>query len=285
MKIPDQYNNLVLVRHLEDEPYISDTRDSHILDSEKHKASSIIMDISRILEEQSYANVQLYTSPLLRSLETSEIVSAGLQELSIQVMTHSDNALSSMGHGRLSGEITLPEERRITEKIAKRIYMVETFDNSNPYYRYGDPITDSNGVPKYPELIGKFEEFGECQIEMSFRIYKFMIGLVEREVELENSLIVLVTHTVFIIRTMSFPHLVNHRSPLWYLIPSGEVYKLEQEMLEKVLGDFDYGAFFSKELPIYYLDINSIKTIYDLLVNELAVIRASYLQRFNVTLI
>ena len=174
----------ILVRHLSDIEDLSKAdRDSSIDPREEKYVLKMSEYIGKILKEERRPPLIFY-SPRRRVTQTLELVmeQVRLSEDSSRVVPSIwDPRLIGLHRGKYNLPATYkPGDVFVPNDIAWDVWVKETFTYKNLLYRYGDPLF-SNNKPKYPELVGQFQELGENHVEFSLRIYSFLIEFLKSE--------------------------------------------------------------------------------------------------------
>jgi hypothetical protein len=86
-----------------------------------------------------------------------------------------------------------------------------------------------NGIARYPELIGKFNTYGENQIDFSIRFYSFILDLIHLYETEPNEYIIMLTHNVIVSRIIGLQKIAQDlpNSPINPSEVSGKLYYLE----------------------------------------------------------
>jgi broad specificity phosphatase PhoE len=267
------------IRHVEEvNNDLSVARDGHIDSGELYIIDDYhVPEILECIEEKSPENVDIICSDTERSQETSEYLKLKLeQKTTIPVTVEIDPRSNPLHHGTYKKGIT-PDNPLV--KSAKKIYIQETFVNKNPWYRYGDiqGIQDA-----YSDLGEIFIEPGECQAELTIRLYRLFLDLLER-MEAENkTLFVLSTHYVVITRLLSLQYISQSKSNFhMFYSPNAELYMHEWEAGNELMKDYDFHDFFKVHNYIFDIDMAEIGKIRNAIETDLNIFVAGYMQRYG----
>jgi len=120
-------------------------------------------------------------------METAELVKNYLVDkpIKLKIVSEVDNNLREIDQGKF----ILPEDYKPGDsfaglKIAGKIFSSETFNPDDSYkdnldYHFGDPLLQSDGTYKYPELAQYFSEYGESYRDVLIRFYSQIVKLSE----------------------------------------------------------------------------------------------------------
>jgi hypothetical protein len=178
MAKPDCGYEIGLLRHFRDEEY-SDAdgkRDTGV----KINPAEVEETASQVLiaaKERGCMRVVFQTSELTRALHTSQAMAHELQrqDPKLDVVEYRNKGLSPLEHGRYA-----QGSNGVAEKLAWNAFVEQTFGKENLFYRHGDPIIgQKDNEATYPELVGKFVQYGENQIEFTRRVYTFFLSLAD----------------------------------------------------------------------------------------------------------
>ncbi len=202
-------------RHFEDVNDLTDGLDTKLKplsEQPKEMVESVINEILANTLEKGLSRVLIVSSNKVRALETSEIVKDGLAEKDPTIKTKiiSDSRFAELDHGIPILPDGYVREARIDYlKDAWNVFWSETFSPDGNYkncnYRFGDPLV-VDGMPTYPELEGKFSEFGESYKQLCLRYYDGVLEFLKNIDRLggKEMNVVLIAHsaTVAIINKM-----------------------------------------------------------------------------------
>jgi broad specificity phosphatase PhoE len=227
-----------------------------------------------------YENVTLITSDMERSKQTANLLIDEIKsKINIDIQAEIDPRTATENHGKYK-KGTLRSNPLI--KKAKNLYLEETFEKGNIWYKYGD--AHSEGELKYPELNEIFEEPGENQIEIQIRINEFILDTIERIKENPKTLLVLSTHhlTMGIILYLQY---VAERygvlAPLTYR-PGGEIHKNEFIGIQEMVGGWEnYYNFFKNRNYVFEMDMNKLELLRPVIQSELDIYLARYVQHYG----
>lgn len=193
-------------RHLEDENDLTegfDTRLKPLSEQSPEMVKTIVNEIIKNTLGKHLDKILIVSSDRKRAVETSQIIKKEIVSLDANIKSRiiTDPRFAELHHG----EPILPEgyvkEKRIEYlKDAWSAFWQETFDEEGNYrnynYQFGDPII-TDGEAKYPQLVGKFSEFGESYKDMCLRYYEGILEFLEnmRRIEEAKLNLVLISHS------------------------------------------------------------------------------------------
>ncbi|MDP9249093.1 MAG: hypothetical protein M3M85_01095 [bacterium] len=183
--------SISVAKHLEDENDLSKNRDAGLVPGQEQLAFSMAEAIHEHAISNKFRILLFYVSPKKRALETAELVKKCLADKTdkLRIILKVDTNLREIDQGRF----ILPESYQTGDhfpglKIAGQIFSAETFNSENPAndnlnYHFGDPLLQTDGTYKYPELLQYFSERGESYRDILLRFYGEVIkfsGSLER---------------------------------------------------------------------------------------------------------
>lgn len=271
-----------MLRHLEEEFAPEVNRDGSIDSKEvellvNHYVPSIIEDV----KSGRYDSIKVISSDKLRSKQTTDILKNEItKHVDVSIKQEVDPRTSAENYGIYKKGV---ESNDPLIKKAKRIYIRETFEKRNVWYRYGASSNDFDGET-YPELDEIVESPGENQIEINIRIYRLVLDLLKRIKENPETLYILSTHFIVMSRLLSLQHIAEkNNTPIsLFYHPQGELYKHENEATEQMIGGWDkFYEYFSDKNFIFDIDISKLEQIQDVLQAELDISLAKYMQHYG----
>lgn len=189
-------------------------RDAPLAATEKNEKN--LVEISdKILERlrrSSKKAVLFITSPRRRSKETASLLAQEIKKRSVDKIKFryvNDENLKSTEQG----EFILPDGYTAGSffeglSIASKIFLTESLDKSskNLNYRFGDPVIQSDGTYKYPELATYFKKSGETYAQSLIRIFTSVIELSKKLDKLNLSTEVVVIYHGFVFHILKGLH-------------------------------------------------------------------------------
>jgi len=172
---------VVLVRHGKDKCQLDPALDQPLDNSAISDVCQLADDIATLAKQAckkiSCETIKIFSSPKMRSLETSEIIQCYLKADGFIVDVKIEDDLRELYQGDF-----LIKKTECCENFAPLMGAWTAFREQmlcgNLLYRFGDSIhyTD-NGECAYPAISGWFTKFGENQAEFSLRMYRFFVKL------------------------------------------------------------------------------------------------------------
>jgi broad specificity phosphatase PhoE len=207
MAKPDCGYEIGLLRHFKDEEYSdADGKRDTGVKLNQLEVEQTASQVLKAAKERGCNRVVFQTSELTRALHTSQAMAQELQrqDPKLAVFEYRNKGLSPLEHGRYANG-----SNGRAEKLAWEAFVKETFDKGQIFYRHGDPIISRNGEALYPELEGKFIQYGENQVEFTRRVYTFFLSLADAFTmqygdpqDKCNSLHVISAHTAILMRLL-----------------------------------------------------------------------------------
>lgn len=200
-----------LVRHVEELKSAVDKRDGSIDYDEIQVVTDFYApEILSDIKLGSYDNIVIICSDMKRSIQTSQVLSDEIRKSSnITINCQIDERCGPQLHGRYKTNISFDDP--LLDR-AKSVYLIETFEKSNIWYRYGD---SNNGLGEelYPELNDIFVEAGENQVELSIRTYGLCLDLIDIVRASPKTLFILSTHYLTMSRLLALESLPEYNMP------------------------------------------------------------------------
>lgn len=273
-----------LIRHIEEDQNSTDIRDG-VIDSNEIKLleEKYIPAILENIKSGEFEKIVIISSDKSRSLQTSGLLKKGLNNLSaIPIIDEIDPRTSAQEHGKYKEGLSM--ENPLVKK-AKSVYIKETFEKKNIWYRYGD-TKDAFGNEIYPELKNVFESTGENQIELSIRMYRFFLDLIEKRKQNPKTLFVLSTHYIVMSRLLSLEYLSGKLDnfAMFSFHTNGDLYMHEWEATKDMLNGENFHEYFRVRNFIFDVDISKIDKIKFAIQSDLDVLLAKYMQHYGTTI-
>lgn len=141
----------------------------------------IVDAIKKKLKSQNKSSVLFVSSSKRRSLETCEEIQS-LLRVEMGGDLKSKISIDTRLDTNDQGKFILPESYEAGDHFpglsaASKIYIDEFSKKKNINYRFGDPVIETNGTYLYPELCGRFSEYGETYAEVFTRILTSVIDM------------------------------------------------------------------------------------------------------------
>jgi len=202
----DRVNNFLLLRHLEE----SATQEELIKDGYYKVDKLSLVDekyansVAKAIKESEITSAVLVSSNSVRTKMTTRLLRKELKrklDTTCDLTLRSDSRANTINHPELVTPLSSQNIHLFNQ--AKRVFVAEAFVNKNPFYRFGDSA--SNGKQEYPELQGLFQGGGECQLDMSIRLYELILDLIDER----GGLVVLCTHLVVMSRFLALQSLAE----------------------------------------------------------------------------
>ncbi len=271
-----------MLRHLEEESEATINRDGDINTKEIDLLINFyIPSIINEVRSERYDRIVVISSDRQRSKQTAAILKNEItKHISIPIDQETDPRTSAENHGEYKEGI---DEDNPLVKKAKFIYLRETFEKKNIWYRYGASTNDFD-EETYPELTEIFDSPGENQIELNIRIYRFILDLLSRIKKNPETLFVLSTHYIVMSRILSLQHIAGENDSFLSLFyqPQGELYKHENEVTEKMIGGWgNFYDFFTTKNFVFDVDISKLESIQDVIQSDLDILIAKYMQHYG----
>lgn len=271
-----------MVRHLEEGAESTMNRDADI------DAKNIDLLINRYIpsivheiEAGKYDRIVVISSDKSRSQQTTEILKDELaKQVEVPIEQEVDPRTSAENHGAYK-EGVKTDDPLINR--AKRIYLQETFEKGDVWYRYGSD-TDGSGRESYPELSQIFESSGENQIELNIRIYRFILDLLAKIKEDPKTLYILSTHYIVMSRILSLAHIAEKSDPAFSLFydQHGELYQKENKATEEMIGGWDnFYDYFATNNFVFDVDMSKLEQIRNAIQSDLDLSIAQYMQHYR----
>lgn len=166
---------LPVIRHFKDTDNLRDYEmDNPLMPSQEAEARTIGEQLAADVLKEEYKAILLVVSPKKRAIETAGLIQHYFHNNhdNLKVSVSINDNLRELDQGKL----ILPEDyvsRTFFKPLPRawEVFWDETFVNyNNPLYKFGDPMIQNN-IPRYPELLGFFETYGECYRDLSLRLY------------------------------------------------------------------------------------------------------------------
>jgi len=272
---------LKIIRHIEEQESNFDFRNSPINNDEVNILKDYyIPEIITDIESGKYNNVTIISSDKLRSTQTSEILKNEIAKHSgIPINNEVDDRSSPQFHGIYRPGLD-SEDYRI--EMARSIYIKETFEKGNVWYRYGDSKSDT-GESLYPEMDDIFSKPGENQIELNIRMYGFCLDLLDRVEQDPSTLFILSTHYLTMSRFLALEAISKAKSPFGLFIKPGELYKEEWDTTKEIVKESGYKEFFKEHNYVFNVDLSKLDEIRGSITSELCTLLDRYEQHYEKT--
>lgn len=274
------HERITILRHLEeDNQDLGVERDGEVQESEV----SLVRDhfapfVAEMCESDNKSTIKIITSDTKRAKTTSELLQSELDaEYGLGSTIIIDPRTEALKHGQYKVG-TSPNNPLV--KRAQQIYLKETFNKNNPWYRHGSTTSESDGST-YEELYEIFEAPGENQIELSIRFYSFLNELLD-DVNQED-LVVLSSHYVILSRLLSLQHISNDVDPLFslYYNSEGKLYEQEWHAGLEMMGDVRFHDFFRQHNYVFDLNMGKIGKLRAVISTDLEILKAQYMQHYG----
>ena len=274
-----------IVRHLEEVASGHIDRDADIEPVDQKEMDRLmnqyLPSIIEDIKSGKYNKMVFVSSDKIRSKRTAEILKkeAGRQ-LDIPIDIETDPRTSAEGHGEYKKGVT-PKDPLI--KVAKMAFVKESFENKNPWYRHGSVATENN-PSAYPELAKIFESSGENQIEISIRMYRFILDLLEKVRENPKTLYVLTVHHIVMSTILTLLHLLEKKGKFINLIyhPAGEMHTDTTKAVEEMVGGWDkFYEYYSNHNYLFDVDPAQLGEMEEIIRTELDILLAQYMQHYG----
>jgi len=267
-------DEIKILRHLEEkQTNIAGSRDGEILAEEISLIEEqYVPQIVEKAKEQGVDKVSIICSDTKRSKMTSDLLVDDLEAKGLNVDLQVDPRVGPLKHGKYKQVENFSDQHPLVKR-AQGIYISETFDHHNPWYRHGDPVLLPDGSYKYPELTEIFEIPGENQVEISMRLYRFFLDLIDENRD-KSSLAVVSTHYVVLSRLLSLQAISDSiEKPFHnFYMPLGKLYKQEWD---------GFHGFFKEHSYIFDLDLEKIRLIENAIRSDLDILQAQYMQKYG----
>jgi broad specificity phosphatase PhoE len=161
---------LLLIRHGVDMPVLSQDLNQPLTEETKPDIRTLGTQVIRLCGKFGTTQVRMCYSNRLRAIQTATIIAQELFAAGIAVQMSETDKLREVYQGKfiIKDHVDGNEYKPLMD--AWRAWQQE-LDKCELLYRFGNPLPDSNGVSRYPELMSWFNEFGENQGEFSLRLY------------------------------------------------------------------------------------------------------------------
>lgn len=270
-----------LVRHVEELKTTADVRDGSIDYGEiKIVTDFYVPEILSDIESGVYDDITIISSNMIRSVQTAKVLSEEISKhTDIPIVCEIDERCAPQLHGEYRPNINLGNP--ISER-AKSIYLIETFEKGNIWYRYGD---SNNGLGEelYPELNDIFVEPGENQVELSIRTYGLCLDLLDKVRSNPRTLLILSTHYLTMSRLLALESLPGSKitiEPNSTRRP-GDLCLIEWDETKELVKEFGYSEFFKKNHYIFNVDCAKVQKLEDLLESELEVLLYEWMLHYD----
>ncbi len=271
-----------MLRHLEEKNESEINRDAEIDPEELELLLNFyVPEIKREIELGLCDRVTIISSDKVRSQQTADLLKKEVSaDTNIPIIQEEDSRTSAENHGKYRDGTAI--DNPLTKK-AKSIYLQETFEKKNIWYKYGS-TTNETGEEIYPELKEIFAEPGESQIEINVRIYRFILDLLDRVEREPKTQFILSTHYIVMSRILSLQHMTEQDesfSPLFYQ-PTGELYQRENEATENMIGGWEkFYDFFKSKNFVFNAKPAELEQVRGAVEAELDILTAQYMQRYG----
>lgn len=179
--------HIPIAKHLEDKDNLHEGRDAELVPGQEHLAENMAEAIYQHAIEHEFEVLVFCISTKKRAQQTAELVEEKLsqKEHKFRIISTTENDLREIDQGTF---VLPPDYKEGDEfaglKMAGKIFSAETFNvedstQDNLNYHYGDPLLQTDGTYKYPELAEHFSSYGESYKEVMLRFYKQVIKLSE----------------------------------------------------------------------------------------------------------
>jgi len=278
--MPDE---IKILRHLEEkQTNVAGVRDGEILAEEIELVEGqYVPQIVEKARERGVDRVFIICSDTKRSKMTSDLLLEGLGAKGLDTNLQIDLRVGPLIHGKYKQIENFSDQHPLVKK-AQGIYVSETFDQSNPWYRHGDPVRLPDGSYKYPELLEVFESPGENQVEISIRLYRFFLDLID-ENRNKSSLAVISTHYVVLSRLLALQTISDSMEKPFhgFYMSLGKLYKQEFDVGIKMTEGYGFHGFFKEHNYIFDLDLEKIRLIENAIRSDLDILQAQYMQKYG----
>ncbi len=161
---------LLLVRHGADVLTLAHGLNQPLTEKTKPDIRILATQIIRHCGKIGVNGIRILYSNRLRAIQTATILAEELFAAEIATQMCETEKLREVYQGEFTIVNHLDGEEYKPLMDAWRAWQCE-LDACELLYRFGDPSIGLDGIPKYPELVGWFKEFGEHQKEFSLRLY------------------------------------------------------------------------------------------------------------------
>lgn len=257
-------NEILFVGHLEEVDDLKRWERDAPLDYDREDNIENLKKISDALvekiRERDKKAVLLISSPKIRAQQTSEWIAKELKSKlgdNIKVRYSVDENLDANSQGKF----ILPENYTPGSffeglKIAGKIYLKESLNqtNSNLHYKFGDPVLQTDGTYKYPELAKYFTESGETYAESLVRIFTSVIEMSSKARKLNSSSV----EVVVVAHGFTY-HVLKGLTVLGEQIMQGETSVNLGEVAQKIWEIYNTRTSELKDTSFAILDFSNIE--------------------------
>lgn len=269
---PGQNKEILFADHLED---INDLRsygvDAPLEESEKNREDlgEIVNAIIAKIEASNKKVLILVASNKIRAQETARLVGVEIKKRmgTLKVRYATEKGLDHNDQG----EFNLPEDYAPGSffeglHIASKIFVKESLENHNLHYKFGDPLEQSGGSYKYPELVKYFKTSGETYAEVLVRIFSSVVEMSKKIDKLDSSAVevVLISHGIVFHILRGLAVLAEQIKTDGATLHEGEIANKIWEIYKQETADF-------KSLTYVPLDITNLgdEQLMSLLLDEI----------------
>lgn len=198
-------SNCIFIRHFPDkEKLTTPGRDNPITRAEKADICALFQALEHSTRLRNFNNLRIISSNRLRCIQTKEILVKGVKSFMphLNLDIHVDYRINDMKHGEYYNHPYSPiisDQKKYD--MAWKVFIQETFMNKNINYHHGSPVVKGELCARYPQLETIIRTPGESQLEVSLRLYEFLLNLVEESFFSQiGKPIVVITHSLIIFR-------------------------------------------------------------------------------------
>ena len=177
-------------------------RDGGLIAGQEKRATEIAGYIKLEIIDKGVKVIVFCVSPKKRAIQTVNMISSELRsQTSVHIIQHTEEGLRD----QYQGEILLPDDYKSGDHfeglaLAGKIFRQETFGDNylddNITYGFGDPLLQTDGTYKYPELKKYFLSSGESYRDVMVRLLKVIINFSKRIERFQGKVsLVVITHS------------------------------------------------------------------------------------------
>ncbi len=272
---------IIVFRHLEEGQIdLATLRDGEPLADETQLVSKYyVPKISSLVRECNLCNIDLICSPTKRSTMTADLVASQLLVTErIDTTKVIDNRTIALRHGKYRSGMNLHKDHPKVS-YAQDVYLEETFNLKNPWYRHGDPLLQCKGDYKYPEIAEIFYEPGESQADLSIRLYSFFLDLIS--LNNDTTTTVVCSHYVVMSRLLSLLDIAiqcpwKNQSYL----KDEPLYLQEWTVGIELVKQFGFKEFFKRNNFVFRVDLKPLESISSIIQGELDLFKTQREQKY-----
>lgn len=173
---------LILCRHGVDDNTLTVELNQPLIEETKEDIVVLGDEISEFGLDIGIPSFGIDSSNRLRAIQTADILADQIRKAEIEVVLSESDRIREIKQGDFIIKDHVDGEDYQPLLDAWSVWQ-QKLDDCELLYRFGDPLIDSMGGARYPELVGWFNEFGENQQEFSIRLYLYLLDLISGPVE------------------------------------------------------------------------------------------------------